>query len=215
MSDKLKIHTFAVTFRPLDGVTDDDVDKLTTWVKRKSDYYHIVTEKTGTERHVHAAVFLKDPMVHSNFSTLLVFLFKRLDATEKRVFRTGIKPMYNYDWVTNYLDKDDDTVVIASCLPESLYLESIFPVQKKRGQKNSKNPYYDELETLWYTHVETHREINTVNARHFLFKMMYSERSIKILRDDKCIIQTARHLVRYLKRTDESTIALPPFEEEE
>jgi len=215
---KTKFSSFAVTFRPSNGVTDEDVDKFCTWCRKTCKYYRIITEKLNHERHIHAALFLTSPQVHSNVSLTLVRLFKRLDSTEQRVFRTGIKPMYNIDWADKYLDKDDDTVLVADNLPEAFHLEAYFPVTygATAGRPTSSpNKYYVHLRTLWYEHNTDQREVNTVNVRHFLFKMMYGLDLIKILRDDKTIIQTAKHLVRFIKQADECTFDLPQFEVEE
>jgi len=54
-----------------------------------------------------------------------------------------------------------------------------------------------------------------LTARDFLFNMMYNERCINVIRDDKAIVQTARHLVRWLNKATHSTIELAPFEKEE
>jgi hypothetical protein len=44
---------------------------------------------------------------------------------------------------------------------------------------------------------------------------MYSLRILPVIKDDKTIIQTARHLTRWLTKKEHSTIELPPFEKEE
>ena len=74
---------------------------------------------------------------------------------------------------------------------------------------------YWELEKLWYEHSRPGIEVNTENVRHFLFSMMYNKRLINIIKDDKTIIQTARHLTRWINKVDYSTIELAPFEKEE
>lgn len=211
-----KFTTFAITLRPLQGVTDNDVDFFTKWCVKHTKHHYIVTEKLDHERHLHAAVFLKNPVTHSNLCTTLVRLYKHLDTEEKKVFRSGIKIMYNIDWIKNYLSKGDDTVIISKELPEAHYLEQYFPeaLPAKKGP-SSCNPYYANLQKLWYEYQPTYQEINTITARDFLFKLMYKEDRIKILRDDKTISQTARHLVRYLLNKETCTFEPPPFEPEE
>jgi len=71
------------------------------------------------------------------------------------------------------------------------------------------------MESLWFKHTSPDYEIHTRNCRDFLFKMMYSERCFAVIKDDRTIIQTARHLVRWLKKECYSTIELTPFEKEE
>lgn len=113
-----KCKSYALTVRPLDGITDAQISKLSKWIRKNCDYYHLVTEKTMAERHVHAALFLKSEKSRSNVLQMIMQQFKDLSTTEKSVLRRGLKIMYNGDFIKNYLDKDDDTVVVMSSLPE-------------------------------------------------------------------------------------------------
>lgn len=211
----MSFQSFAVTLRPHHGISDGQVDKFVKWCRKKCKYFYVITEKDDENRHLHAGLFLLTAMSQSNLCTTLLRLYKDLEDVEKRVFRNGIKVMYNMDWLDKYLKKGDSTIVVEDNLPESGHLESYFPEPKEKKKKEGANPYYEKLEKLWYEHKEPQYEINTINARHFLFKMMYAKDIIKVIGDDKKIIQTARHLVRRLKRLEESTIVLPPYEEEE
>jgi len=212
-----KFKTFALTIRPRDGVTDKHVETAVAWVRTRSDYYHIVTEKDGSARHIHAGIVLKKEVSKSNLGTLLKRLFSDLASDEQKVLLKGVKVMYNEDFIRKYLAKDDNTVVVASNLPEVGHLESYFPPKPIQSDGRTKrcSIYYLELEKLWYEHARPEEEVNTVNARNFLFKMMYSKRLISVIRDDRMIIQTARHLVRFIGKVEDSTIELAPFEKEE
>lgn len=218
MDDTLKFKTFALTLRPLNGITDDQIEKLTSWIRKRSEHYHVITEKTGSARHLHSACYLKLAVSRSNFLVVYTRLLKTFDLNwdELNVAKKGVVILYNNDFVTNYLNKDDDTQVVVSCLPEISRLESWYPLKpevKKRVEKHSK--YYWQLESLWYKYTGPSYEINTPNVRDFLFKMMYSERCISVIKDDRQIIQTARHLTRWLKKEVNCPFELPPFEKEE
>lgn len=213
-----KVKTFALTLRPIDGVTDDQIDLLCKWVKKKCLYYFLITEKTMAARHVHAGLIMKNACTRANIVTYMMRLFSDLTPQEKTVFRSGIKIMYNPDFIGNYMNKDDDTVEILKNLPEVGHLEAFFPprpVPMEAAKVKKCSIYYHELEKLWYEHTTPGYEIHTRNARNFLFEVMYNHRCLPVIRDDKMIIQTARHLVRWLNKSTESTIELPPFEKEE
>ena len=174
-----KIKSFALTLRPLDGVSDHQIDKLSKWVRKTCDYYHIVTEKTMAERHIHAGLFMKEECTRSNIVTRMMQLFPDLTPTEKSVFRQGIKIMYNPDFISKYLDKDDDTIVISSSLPEAHHMESYFPPKPdlpSLSKAKKCSLYYHELERLWMEHTTPGTEINTVVVRDFLFNVMYNLR---------------------------------------
>lgn len=215
MSEKFK--SYAITIRPRDGIEDKHINKFMKWVRKACVYYHVVTEKTMADRHVHAGLFLETESTRSNVVTQVMRMFTDLSTEEKRVLRNGIKIMYNADFIGKYLDKDDDTEVIASCLPEQGHMESFFPPKPEPKVSGAKkcSLYYHELESLWYKYNTPDTEVNTVTARDFLFKVMYAERVLAVIRDDKQIIQVARHLVRWLNKADSSTIELPVFEKEE
>lgn len=218
--ETLKFATFAITVRPRNGISDAQVRLVTHWIKKRSTYYHVVTEKTGLSRHLHAGMYLKTAVTRSNLLTVLIRLGKSLELQddELSVLRSGLRIMYNGDFVSEYLDKGDDTEVIATNLPEVSHLEKYYPPKpaEPSAQKAARHSaQYWELEKLWYEYMRPMDEVNTENARHFLFQMMYSKRLIPVLRDDKAIIQVARHLVRWINKTEFSTIELPPFEKEE
>lgn len=217
-TDVVKFKTYALTLRPRNGITEQQVEAFVAWIRKRSEHYHVVSEKTGHAKHVHAALYLKVSVSRSNFCVVYSRLLKKfgLDVEETVVASKGVKILYNNDFVLKYLDKDDDTVVIASCLPEVSRLESFYPPKPEvnsRAEQHSQ--YYWRLEVLWFKYTSPEYEVHTANARDFLFKMMYSERCIAVIKDDRQIIQVARHLTRWLKRSTYSTIELPPFEKEE
>lgn len=212
----MKVKSFAVTLNPLNGVDDGMVKRFEKWVRSKCEFYHVVTEKEGSRKHIHAGLFLKKEYSRSDLCVTLIRLFKSLNDDEKRVFRSGIKVMYNIDFIRNYLDKDDDTVVICSCLPEASHLEGYFPKREETKSTISRHSkQYHELESLWNEHVPPGMEVNSLTCRNFLFDMMYNKRLINVIRDDKQIVQVSRHLTRWLHKATESTIELAPFEKEE
>jgi len=215
--DNNKFSSYALTVRPLNGIDDGQISRLSKWIVKNSKYYRLITEKSGSERHAHVGFILKEPKTRSNVLQRVLQLFTELSTTERQVLRKGLKIMYNTDFVTKYLDKDDETVVIVDNLPEVSRLDSFFP-PKPAPKSNSVKKcslYYHELESLWNLHVPVGTDVNTKTCRNFLFNVMYNLRVLPIIRDDRAIIQTARHLTRWLKRTEDSTIQIPPFESEE
>ena len=200
--------TYAITVRPRTGITDVQVQRLSDWVKKQCEYYHVVTEKNDDERHLHAGLFLKKEKERKNVISMLLNQMKELDGEERTVLRKGVKVMYNMDFIDNYLDKDDDTKVIVSNLPDQ-YLG--FP-EKAEDLNRKADPYYAKLEKLWYEHQNTGVEVCGQTCRDFLFDMMYNKRLIRIIADDKRIMQVARHLMRYLKKSTVCNLEVPPWE---
>lgn len=210
------IRSYAVTFRPHGGVTDKQIDDFTAFCGKYCTYYSIVTEKEDDERHIHAGLFLKKKVDRSSFCTQLIRKFPDLSYDEKAVLRKGIKFMYNIDFVKNYMDKDDDTVVVANNLPETATLDSYFaevPNPKKRGP-SSADPYYSNLEKLWYLHKRPEDECNPNNIRHFLMNMMNKERIIRVISDNRKVFSLSCALARYINEETSWNVECEPFHQD-
>jgi len=195
--------TFAFTIRPRDGVTDDHIDRMINWIKPRSKYYKVVTEKEGTARHIHAFMVSHKPLLTHNVRRSVLTVYKDLSETEREVLRNGVKTAFTIDWL-KYLEKGDFTEVHASELPEVSHLQAFFPPKTDNTKKDSskRETYYTKLEQLWLKHQSPDVDPSPVNVRHFLFRMMYSMRVIDVLRDDRSVIQVSRHLSRFLQHSE-------------
>eukprot|EP00917_Polyrhabdina_sp_WS-2016_P028867 GHVP01061465.1.p1 GENE.GHVP01061465.1~~GHVP01061465.1.p1 ORF type:complete len:108 (-),score=19.05 GHVP01061465.1:331-654(-) len=63
-----------------------------------------------------------------------------------------------------------------------------------------RNAYYYELKALWFKYNKNDRYFTLQKCKDFLFRMMYKENEIEIINDDREIVQTARHLRRFLEK---------------
>lgn len=197
-----KVRSFALTHRPRGGIDDGDIKKAVAWIKKNCEYYFVITEKEDDQRHLHASLFLKKPKTRSNFCTDMLRLFKDLDPEEKAVLRKGCKFQYNAGWMKSYLEKGDSTVEIEKCLPEAHHLEHYFkevPDLQKKGPKAT-DPYYANLEQLWYEYKRPIEECNPENIRHFLMNMMNNERKIRVIADNRKIFSLSCALARYINK---------------
>lgn len=209
-----KHSTFAVTVRPRDGVTDDMCRKVTAWCNTRSKYCKVITEKEGSERHIHLFMVTQTPMQTATLRRSLLSLLKDdLSETERDVQRNGVKTAFNPDWLA-YLDKGDSTKVLYSNLPEVAHLESYFPPKVDNTGKQKSLSFYEKLEKLWYEHGSPGCEISPPLMRDFLFNMMYNKRLIAVLRDDRTICQVSKHLARFINRAQYSHLEVPPFEKD-
>jgi len=201
--DSLKFTSFAITFRPLGGISEKDLSDFMTWTKRSCQFYKVITEKTGHERHIHAAIIARTQVTRGNMVKSLLRKYPHLSFDEKKVFRQGIKIMTSNKWL-DYLEKGDETIVIEDNLPERGHIESYFkplPPPKQTGPSSeAKDKWFSHLETLWYEHMPPGSHSTPPYVRHFLYDMMYNKRLIKVIRDDKSIVQTSRHLSRYIQK---------------
>jgi len=208
--------SYAITFRPRSGVTDPQCSTILNWARKSCTYYYVITEKEDDARHVHAALFLKKATSISNLATTLTRLFPSLSSEELAVFRKGIKSMYNKDFLETYMQKGDSTVVLATCLPEMATLDSYFadvPNPKKRGPSHA-DPYYANLEKLWFEHKRPIDECNPENLRHFLMAMMNKKRLIRVISDNRKIFQLSCSLSRYINKEESFNVEPDQFHQD-
>ena len=88
-----KYNTWAITIRPTNSITNEQIEGVTTWITKICDYYHIITEKDGYERHLHAALFLKKDDHRSNINNRILSvpcLKDTLTGNEQAVNRISI-----------------------------------------------------------------------------------------------------------------------------
>jgi len=207
--------TYAITFRPTDGITDEQIDALDRWMQKTCDYYTAITEKTGRERHLHAALFLNKATTRSNLHNR-IFAIKGIDGTltsvEKSVFRRGTKIMYNCDFMEGYMAKGDDTVVIAAQLPEDdpSVVDAYFPEKDDDRMKrkfegsvwfvNMEKAYYADEGKHWFTRKSRFGE-KAIAA--FIHHRMYVSREIEVIVDSRRLAQYTKSLVQFIQAQDE------------
>lgn len=212
MADKFK--TFAFTHRPRDGVTDTDIQKLCKYCRKHADFYKVITEKTGGERHIHAAFILKNPQTRGTVRTYMQRMFKHLTAEELSVMVKGLKIWYSTEFL-DYMNKQDDTVIIEENLPEIAYMEALFP--KKPEPKKTSLYMVGTIEQYlsWWKELQpVHFEINTMTCRDFIVALQHKHKKIGFLSDQQ-IIQRAKWMTRHFHEADSFQQQLPAFERDE
>jgi len=208
--------SYAVTIRPYHGVDDDIINSFVKYVEKYCEYYYVITEKEDSERHIHAGLFYKKSTLRSSIAVTLCRLFKNFTHEEKSVLQSGIKSMYNNDFMQNYMKKGDDTVVILENLPEVATLDKYFaevPDRRKKGPASA-DPFYANLEKLWYKHKRPIEDCNPNNLRHFLMKMMNEERVIRVIADNRKIFQISCALSRYINKETSFNVEPEPFHQD-
>jgi len=206
--------TYAITIRPTDGITDEQISAVDVWLAKSCDHYVAITEKTGKDRHLHAALYLKKSTTRSNLNNRILAL-KGLDGTlsanEKAVLRKGTRIMYNDDFAKNYLTKGDDTKPIGSDMPEdnddegwealqALYPEKDDDRAKKKfeGSKwyfeQEKAFHSDDYAGEWYT-----AKVAAPEIAAFLHQRMYVGRRIEVISDPRVLNQKIVALTKFIE----------------
>ncbi len=212
--------TWALSFRPRDGITDEQVDALKTWVQNSTDYDYFVTEKSDNERHGHLGLWFSEPISKGNLGNRILSMpsFQSLDKTQQLFgIRAGIKPMYNLGWRDNYLDPlnpdkvadVDSFQLISSRYASDEELNTYFPDKNddQLKRKYEGDPVYVRLEKLFYeSQAEGHPAANhspqtIASLRAWFYDMMFVDRRINVVEDPKRREWKVRALFRFMNKT--------------
>jgi len=201
--------SYAITYRPTDGITDGEIDALSSWISKVCDWHLVISEKTENERHLHAALYLHANTTRSNLhNRILSIKGIELSGVEKSVFRKGTKIMYNHDWALNYLSKGDSTVILSENLPEQAEFDEILGAYypEKNDDRSSKkftgDLWYLHLEKLWEEHADdpSTRKTEEEYVKAFLHNCMFVWRQINVISDTRIFNQKAVALTKFLNK---------------
>lgn len=213
--------THAVTFRPTDGITDDDLKNIDTWAAKSPTCAGILigVEKEGESRHCHLAILMTKPTNISNMKTTLLAALKSgatLDADEKRltpaeiaVFRKGFHPWYSHDWVENYIgaDRDHKTGDQYTCYRNTLPadLDELAKFYPPKDDKQLKKPvgikYLRWEKLLLEEHGFVPSSWDDKAFDNWLIKHMCYDRDIEPITDVRRRKQEAAFLALYVRKT--------------
>lgn len=201
-----KFKAWSLTFRPRNGVTDEQIKILCDNIRKRSVHYMMITEKQEEKRHFHSGFILKNAQAKKNLKRWILDPFKsQLDPMEEKVQSQGIKIMYNGDWVTEYLTKEDDTVVLDSKFPLDMQtIDVYFPPtiqnEKKLVKANVADWWYAKMEKLWYEYYNG-VEPSTVNIFNFFIDMMHNKRVIRVIENKRKLIEKSIALKHHIKKS--------------
>lgn len=185
-----------MTVRPRSGLTDDMIKRAVSCFD-KLDGAFAVTEKTGSERHLHAAMFLKNEVKKCQIVERMKVVQGQLDADELRVLKGGVKVLYSDDWVKQYLDKQDSTVIVYDRLPKET--GSYYPdAESQAGAVGRAGATSQSLTTLF---TKSERDVTLGNCLDFLREIWFTQRSVPPPRTEGMQYEEAKKLFLFLSLT--------------
>lgn len=215
-----KIKSLAITLRPRGGITDDDIALFLNTVMDRTEFRHVILEKSEAERHLHAALYLRNETTVSAFGQLMKRKFEKSFDERKSIWKYAYKgtQMYNDDFLKNYLiganegegaKSEDECVVLESHLPSEEVRKTYYtdtPNAKKT--RPTGDAYYLKLEKLYYEHAKQHCEQDGCTCRQlrptdkptleqieeFLSDIMYRQRRINVIQDSRKMRRVCKNL---------------------
>lgn len=182
-----------MTLRPRSGLTDDMVARAIKCFE-KLDGAFAVTEKKGSARHLHAAMFLSTEVRKQQIVERMKVVQGDLDPDELRVLKSGVKVLYNSEWYGSYLVKGDDTVVIYDKVPDNdvEYFPSAASQLKAIGRSGN-TPL-----SLLKMYAESKRPVTLGNAVDFLRELWFTKRTATPPKTEAMQYEEAKKLFVYL-----------------
>ena len=199
MSTKAK--AIALTIRPKAGITDMTIDKIKAYCIPLCEYYHFITEKTGTARHMHAALFLTKEYEVKYFNRdikkkLLIPLLKALDDGSQLKHAYRGKSIYNADWVNHYCAKGDDTVHVGSYLPsDKAALQAYY---RDTVKKTFHDYVHFDFENAYKEKYPDRHEPSLEDIHRFLCYQMYDSRTRRVIQEPRKVKNLIYSLHSYM-----------------
>ena len=211
----MKYLCYAITIRPKYGVNEIDFKIVDNFLS-KCEYYYVITEKTGESRHIHAVLYLKKEQRISDFNRWWCRKYTTPDQKERGIYKYMFqsKVCYNDDFYEEYLQKDDETCVIQSKMPEK---DTRLKYYKDIVIKSKVIDYQmDKLEKMWNgeegknygwndtsqnpLHIRI-RKADVNSVERFLCNLMFNLRRIKVVQNATKMRRLCKTLVAYINRS--------------
>ena len=168
----------------------------------------MVSEKEGTERHLHGQIWYEKPTTKDIPSKYLKREFPKLWEKHEYIIRVAldVRPVYNNDWINHYLEKGGD--VVLNLMPEEELLDGYLPPQEKQDYwKAKKNSTDTQLFDLEVKYREQHDTVTMLQVATFLSEAMFgSNKFIRPLRSSKAKQELANTFYFWLNGSDQESV---------
>lgn len=188
--------SFAITIRTRVGMNEEFKKQFDKWI-RLQDYQVYVYEKEGVEEHLHAQIWLDQPRTKGNVAKPLKKMIQRCYREDEYILKNAllIKNPWN-DKYREYCEKDEP--LILENVPDDT--SEYYPTEEEQkkfmeiaeGKKHW--TIWRELESLW-----NKDEISELSVAQFLGEMMFIEKKIKIVEDNRKRQQMCKSFYLYMK----------------
>jgi len=192
--------SYAVTISTKEHVEGDLQEYIVSFLKQYKSYGVIELDKSG-KRHAHFQIWLEEAKPKSQVFRTFKKRVMNLSPESIQSHAIKIKIAYSDDYV-NYMEKDIKET-LSDSPPQgdtSPYYPSEEEQEKAMKKVNAKDAFFHLLSELWTEYnpeyIETENSQNEVCE--FLYHMMFKEKRITVIVDDKRRKGTAKALYHYL-----------------
>lgn len=199
--------SFAITVRPKNGLHKEYDTAVIKWIKKQK-YGAYVHEMEDEARHLHAQIWIDETRQkdRNDIRKALFRIAEKYDpdwsGASKKVLSQGVKYAYNDDFVDKYCTKENEIEYMKMPLDTSIYYPTPEEQEEiKRKATRVADAYFDHLKREWeeqnpeyeYNYIETPYHVGK-----FYYDLMFKEKKIAVVRDDRSRKQNAKCLLHYL-----------------
>ena len=202
--------SYAVTISTKEQVEGELEEVITKFLHKQPFSYGVIESKNGS-LHSHFQLWLDEPRPKSQVFKQFKKNVMALAPTSLAKYAILAKIAYSDDYIT-YMDKE--IIKVLSDNPPLGDTSPYYPSQeeqdKVQAKANAKDGYYHMLSELWHEYNPNYEECETTkyDVAHFLFDIMFKEKRIQVITDDKRRKQVAKCLWKYLYPTYEKSMCL-------
>ena len=204
-----KYPVLAITLRPKDGISNNDIGQFKDLTKRYAEQACIITHKDHEERHIHAVWFLKEPRQVSDISgkkkPLGTAFHQKWCELSGSIWEVAVKVKncYNDDWFSKYLEDvkpgDAPRVIHHNSVKFSKqermtkYVDS----EPKPGQ-HIPNPDFVRWERMFKEDYPDNKDPSLADIEEFFTQHFYIKRDLKIIKDPRKFKSECHHLRKFI-----------------
>lgn len=206
----MEFKSFGITINIKPGIQKDSKLELHLLKACKTaNYYQVVSEKSGVERHLHIQLWFDDKKKKGDVKRKFERILSKemfWDADHKR-HAIKIKICYN-DWILNYCEENelklngsDNSELLLDNIPATT--EDYYPSEEEQEKIMNKanavdQKFYHWLE-LWNEYEFKIEQPKLIDIANFLGDMMFKSKKIQVIVDDKARKNNCKCLLAYIQ----------------
>lgn len=205
MSEAPLVQAFNLTVSVKEDISDECVKAVVKWIKKNALHAFVVLEQETSKRHLHAALFFKDPRSSKKLrENIWDRQVKPHHPTSIGRVAVHLQASPGRKWLDEYLLKEDSRDLLLDTLPdEKDELTPFFPSAETQAALMAAK---DKVVDVFYaTHEVVYKEwlhenvwvSSTETAHEYFLMRMFERKDIRVCADSRRVHQMAVALHRY------------------
>lgn len=209
MGEVALVRAFNLTVSVKEDISDECVRAIKKWLTKNVTYVHCVLEQETSKRHLHAAIYFKEPRDKKKLrENLWDRQVKPFHPTSIGRVAVQIQAAPGRKWIDEYLQKENNVEVILSILPEDRSeLDEYYPdeetqVMLRSAKDKTVDVFYATHEVVYKEWLHENTWSSSTQTAHEYFSMrMFVRKDMRVIADSRRVHQMAVALHKYATET--------------